>query len=101
MVIGTEIEPFDGVYVVVDMVLGPETATVRPFDTVCSTFTLTVAPRLSALSPLTVTAHAPEQPPTMMLTWSLLAGTEANPSMPVCAGGVVTTMLPVMAAYQV
>src|SRR5512147_2493907 len=101
MVIGTEIEPPDGVYVAVDMVLGPEDATVRPSDTVCSTFTLTVAPRLSASSPLTVTAQEPEQPPTTMLTWSLPAGTAANPSMPVCAGGVVTTMLPLMAAYQV
>ena len=100
IVIGTEIEPFTGVYARVDIVLGPAEATVRPSETVCSTFTFTVAPRPSALSPLTVTAQSPEQPPTMMLTWSLLAGTAANPSMPVCAGGVVTTMLPVISAYQ-
>ena len=36
-----------------------------------------------------------------MLTWLLPDGTEAKPSMPVCAGGVVTTMLPLIAAYHV
>ena len=61
MVIGTEIEPFDGVYVAVETVLGPEEATVRPCDTVCSTLTFTVLPRLKELSPLTVTAQDPEQ----------------------------------------
>src|SRR5690242_21376577 len=101
MVIGTVIVPFDGVYVVVETVLAPDDATVRPRETVCSTFTLTVPLRLSEPSPLTVTAHDPLQLPTMMLTWLLPDGTAAKPSMPVCAGGLVTTMLPVMAAYQV
>ena len=93
--------PLTGVMVLVEIVEGPEDATVRPCDTVCSTFTVTVLPRLSALSPLTVTAQDPLQPPATMLTWLLPEGTAAKPSMPVCAGGVVTTMLPLMAAYQV
>ncbi|GAB3805371.1 hypothetical protein GCM10027605_31240 [Micromonospora zhanjiangensis] len=74
IVIGTEIEPLAGVYVAVETVLGPDEATVRPSDTVCSTFTLTVLPRLSALSPLTVTAQDPEQWPATMLTWLRLGG---------------------------
>src|SRR4051812_11130671 len=86
---------------VVDIVLGPEDATVRPCDTACSTFTPTVLPTLSDPSPLTVTAHDPLQLPAMMLTWLLPVGTAANPSMPVCAGGVVVTMFPVIAPYQV
>src|SRR5579884_928604 len=97
----TEIVPLVGVYVAVEIVLGPETATVRPADTVCSSFTLTVAPRFSELRPLTVTAQDPEHPPTMMLTDLLSEVTAAAPSMPVCAGGVVTTMLPLIAAYHV
>ena len=49
------------------------------------------------MRPLTVTAHDPLQLPATTLTWFLPAGTAANPSMPVCAGGVVTTMLPLIA----
>jgi len=65
------------------MVLVPDEATVRPSDLVCSTFTFTVDPRLREPRPLTVTAQDPLQFPTTTLTWSLLDGTAANPSMPV------------------
>ncbi|KQY22716.1 hypothetical protein ASD16_08775 [Cellulomonas sp. Root485] len=101
MEIGTLIDPFDGVYVEFAMVLGPGEATVRPSDLVCSTFTFTVEPRLREFRPLTCTAHDPLQPPTTTLSWFLADGTAAKPSMPVCAGGVVATMLPLMAPYQV
>src|SRR3954453_19254206 len=101
MVIGTVIDPLGGVDVVVETVVVPGEATVRPSDLVCSTFTFTVEPRLSELRPLTVTAHDPLQPPATMLTWLLPEGTEAKPSMPVWAGGVVATIVPLMAPYQV
>ena len=94
-------QPLDGGGASATLLLGPDEATVRPSDLVCSTFTFTVEPRLREFRPLTCTAHDPLQPPTTTLSWFLADGTAAKPSMPVCAGGVVETMLPLMAPYQV
>ena len=83
------------------MTVGPTTAVVRPAEAVCSRTTCAVDPKAdSELSPLTVTAVEPLPPPKMTLTWLPAELTEAAPSRPVCAGGTVVTMLPVIEPYQ-
>ena len=89
-------------YVPCEIVVGPDTATVRPGDgvywRVAVTWELPENPARE-FRPLTVTAVEPLPPPNTTSTWLPAEVTDAAPSRQ--PEGTVVTMVPVIPAYQV
>src|SRR6188472_4680381 len=89
-------------YVVLEMLIGPSVLTVRPYEAVKSSWTLTFAPSDSLSSPLILTEVGPVFPPAMMRTSSPASLTDAAPSSGLSLdGGVVVTIWPLICAYHV
>jgi hypothetical protein len=99
---GTVIEPPDIVYVVVETVVGPETAVSLLDHGTYSIVALTLLPKKEGI-PLITTFTVPVLfPPKQILANFACESTQAKPSIPSLEsfGGVTLTMFPVISPYH-